>query len=182
MSISLTGLLLSGCVKISGTITKVVSAPDFKKSQMFVLNSAVANGVDQLQVDVRLMNSDGSVNPNFTPEFSISSGAVILPSQCFTSDKNGISICVLKAMTAGQRIMKILNVENVDLEKPVQFLPIPLNNNQLQVLSGGGSSIAAGPYQVWAAIGNITSPLKQIAGPYTFYLSVPAALSAQIGR
>ncbi len=149
---------------------------------MFVLNSAVANGVDQLQVDVRLMNSDGTVVPNFTPEFSISAGAAVLPSQCFSSDKNGISICVLKAMTAGQRTMKILNIANVDLEKPVQFLPIPLNNNQLQVLSGGATSVAAGPYQVRAALGNITSPLKQVAGPYTFYLSVPGALSAQSGR
>ena len=174
--------LTTGCVKISGTLSKITAAADFKKSQMFVLNSAVANGVDQLQVDVRLMNSDGSVVEGFTPEFSITQGAAVLPSQCFLSDKNGISICVLKSMTAGQRMMKMTNVVNCDLQKTIQFLPIPLNNNQFQALSGGATATVAGNYKVSAAIGNITSPLKQSAGPYTFYLSVPGALSAQVNR
>jgi hypothetical protein len=172
-------LITTGCVKLSGSITHLLAAPDFKKSEMIVGNMAIANGSDQLLVYIRLLNSDGSAIPDYRPEYDITSGSAILPSQCFTSDKNGLSICVLKSLTAGTRLMKINNVTAVNLEKEIKFLPIPLNNNRLQIVSGSIQNGTAGPYKVKGTIGNITSPMKQAAGPYVVYLSVQGSLTAQ---
>ena len=175
--------LATGCMKISGGISHFLAGPDFKKSEMIVGGTAIANGSDQLIVYVRLMNSDSSLVSDFKPDYQVTQGSAILPSQCFASDKNGLSICILKSITAGQRTIKIGNVTTINLEKQVKFLPIPLNNNQIQLVSGSvQNGNTAGPYKVRGTVGSLTSTMKQSAGPYVVFAGVQSALSAQTSQ
>ena len=112
-------LSASGCVKISGSLTKI-GLNDFLKTEFIASAPAPADGVSSVLVGLQLKNSDNSAVPAYRPEFeSVSGGSIINPG-CTTSDKNGISACMVKSIEPGVKTLVLTNAK-VGLKQSVTF-------------------------------------------------------------
>jgi len=111
---------LGACVKISGSLTKLGGKNDFLKTEFIVGGPQPADGVSQLLVGLQLKNSDNHAVANYQPTYEITSGGGVITSSCTTSDSNGISACVLKAIQPGQKTVSLTNAK-VGLKQNVLF-------------------------------------------------------------
>lgn len=136
-------VVLAGCGGIKGGIKKVegdvggVVSPiaDFQKTEIVTSGSARADGLSEIAVVIHLKNSDNTPVANYKPEYQVVSGIGVLPEECTTSDRNGVSACAVRATQTGTKRLQLTNAK-VGLEKDLQFDPPSYSSTQLSLVSG----------------------------------------------
>lgn len=169
MTLSCLCLLLTSCGKLSGQIEAVFTRPkvqDFKKSEIIQNGPGIADGQSALTVAISLMNSDGSVVPQFKPTYDIVSGTGVLPAACTTSNNNGISTCLLKATQAGVKKLSVTNIQ-IPLEADLIF-----TNPQFKPIFGfvaADKKQSTGTYTLSATIGSQEPGIVKTSGTHKLY-------------
>lgn len=172
-------VVVSSACQLNSEIKKLKGLNDFLNTEMIASTGAVADGIDELVVVVHLKNSDGSVVPNYRPEYSITSGLGVITSDCTVSSNEGASICILKSTSPGIKRLRLTNAKQ-GLEKDVTFSPKPSGpalglisaSDPLATTSGGyKASVSLGG---WVASKPVTTP-----GGYKAYISVQSALDSR---
>ncbi len=128
-----------GCGNISGSIKSVAvsgsNVLDFKNTEIIAGDPVAADGVAEFAVIIHLKNSDNSSVSGYKPTYEISSGTGVFPRECTTSDSNGFSACVLKAIEPGIKRMRLTNAL-VGLEREVHFVKPDRDGKIIGLISG----------------------------------------------
>lgn len=156
--LSITFLILTGC-KFEGEFIDFGSERiDFLKSYIANTSVGVADGATILNVQIFLVNSDGSKVVGFTPSYNASfSGLNHLG--CTKSTEQGLSICSFTSSNPGTFLFSVNNTkEKNDLQEDLTFTPLTTGVKLAEVSSGGQKSATApGSYKVDATVGATTS-------------------------
>jgi hypothetical protein len=169
--------LSAGC-GLQGQV-KRIGKVDFEKTEIIASDIAIADGQDDLVVAVHLKNSNNSVVPNYKPEYEITSGSGVIASPCTTSSSDGISVCILRAVTPGSKRLALKNAK-VGLAKDVMFAKrgtsalsglVPGSNVQVGTAGGYKANLAVGP---WVASDGVSTN-----GGYKAYISVQGAMDSR---
>jgi len=151
-------LFLTACNvnnQIQGTFNPTTEQ-DFQKTEIIANGPVPANGTSPLLVAVHLKNSNNTSVPDFKPTYSISSGAGVTSSDCTTSDSNGVSACILKAVVSGTKTFTLTNAL-VGLSKNIVF-DAAAGTEKTEILTGATANGTTGSgYKVQMALGH---PLK----------------------
>jgi hypothetical protein len=170
--------LVSGCGKISGSIRSISvhAINDFLKTEIIASNEAVADGSSELLVVIHLKNSDNSSVGDYKPEYEIIAGAGVNAGTCTTSDKNGISACILKATESGVKTLRLTNAK-VGLTKDVVFKLSDRKGKVLGLASGSHQSMTtvAGHKAEMSAGDPVNGINTKTAGGYRVMMSVQGA-------
>lgn len=169
-SVALLAAVLTACgkadvgVEDASPASKVVN--DFLKTEILLRDDSagVADGVTELYVLVRLMNSNSKVVKGFRPTYEISVGDGVIVTSCSESDANGISVCPLKATIPGVKTFSLLNVAKLVLKKDVTFDPKPAGQ-AFGFVAAGKTAVSATKWKVQAAIGQELSSVKVTSQP-----------------
>lgn len=139
-------VVLSGCSQFAapkspgGGLGENGKINDFEKTEILPGSPAFANGSEQLLVAIHLKNSNSASVPNYRPEYEFIDGAGVIPSQCSTSDSNGISVCLVKATVPGKKVLRLINAK-VGLESEIEF-KAALELQRLAVLPASATNAA----------------------------------------
>ncbi len=131
-------IFLSGCSQFGVSSLLGTGVNDFEKTEILPGTPVYANGSEQLLVAIHLKNSDSSSVPNFRPELETIEGTGVIPTVCSTSDSNGVAICLVKAIVAGRKVVRLTNGK-VGLESEIEF-KAPTGLQRLAVLPGSNTS------------------------------------------
>ena len=167
--------------RIRGNL-KIPRAPDFLKTEMIENGPAPADGSSELLVVIHLKNSNGSVVPNYRPEFEIVVNNVgVTKSPCTESSREGYSVCVLRATQPGVRVLRLVNAK-VGLEKEVVFEP-PMRRGQILGLISGsetGAETETGGYWGEYSVGDFAQGIEvSTDAGHRGFLSVQGAFISQ---
>ena len=155
-------LSASGCVKISGSLTKI-GLNDFLKTEFITSASAPADGVSSVLVGLQLKNSDNSPVPAYKPVFEVTSGGSIINPGCTTSDNNGISACIVKSVEPGVKTLALINAkvglrQNVTFTAPTGARSIILSSGStVPATTSAGSRLTVSFGKVFKASRQVTS-------------------------
>jgi hypothetical protein len=115
----------------------------------------VADGQTPLQVSVHLVNSNGTVVANYTPQYAISGGGVE-PGPCTASDQNGYSNCTVLTTILGNKTFELTNAK-MGLTTLLQFVAT-LDRKNTMVLAGALAAPTQDGYQIKMTLG---APLQR---------------------
>ncbi|MBK8202090.1 MAG: hypothetical protein IPK68_07160 [Bdellovibrionales bacterium] len=163
LSLSLFGCNVSN--EIKGHIGIGSSGNDFGRSEIIVSGSGIADGETPLYILIRLINSDGRVVANYRPDYQILSGAGVTGAPCTYSDINGVSVCAMRANSAGTKTMRVTNTGTaVSLQKNFDFLAAAGRNSVVGFSSSGAKQELASGYLVHASVSGLTSSIFEVTG------------------
>lgn len=163
LSLSLFGCNVSN--EIKGHIGIGSSGNDFGRSEIIVSGSGIADGETPLYILIRLINSDGRVVANYRPDYQILSGAGVTGAPCTNSDINGVSVCAMRANSAGTKTMRVTNTGTVvSLQKNFDFLAAAGRNSVVGFSSSGARQELASGYLVHASVSGLTSSIFEVTG------------------
>lgn len=170
---------LSACGKLKMSVTDLAekSVFDFEKTEIVTNGVALADGLDELIVLVRLKNSDNSIVVDFRPTYDITVGTGVIKAACTASDNHGISVCILKSTIAGVKKMRLTNAK-LGLESELTFKA--RTSNVLGVYAGGASNATtANGSRVQLSIGDTKASETVTSGGYKVQLSFQGSTSRQ---
>lgn len=162
---------LSACGKLKMSITDLAEKTsfDFEKTEIVTNGTALADGIDELIVLVRLKNSDNSIVSDYRPDYEITVGGGVVKGNCTKSDNHGISVCILKSTIAGVKRMRLTNAK-LGLESDLTFKA--RTSNVFTVLSGGtATGVTGNGSKVQLSIGDNKALQATTAGGYKVQLS-----------
>lgn len=163
LSLSLFGCSINN--EIKGHIGIGSSGNDFGRSEIIVSGSGIADGQTPLYILIRLVNSDGRVVANYRPDYQILSGAGVIGSPCTSSDVNGVSVCAMRANSAGTKTMRVTNMGSVVLlQKNFDFLVAAGRKSVVGFSSSGAGQELASGYLVHASVSGLTSSIFEVTG------------------
>lgn len=163
LSLSLFGCSINN--EIKGHIGIGSSENDFGRSEIIVSGSGIADGQTPLYILIRLVNSDGKVVANYRPDYQILSGAGVTGAPCTSSDVNGVSVCAMRANSAGTKTMRVTNMGSVVLlQKNFDFLVAAGRNSVVGFSSSGAGQELASGYLVHASVSGLTSSIFEVTG------------------
>lgn len=163
LSLSLFGCGINN--EIKGHIGIGSSGNDFGRSEIIVNGSGIADGQTPLYILIRLVNSDGRVVANYRPDYQILSGAGVTGAPCTISDSNGVSVCAMRANSAGTKTMRVTNMGSaVSLQKNFDFLAAAGRNSVVGFSSSGAKQELASGYLVHASVSGLTSSIFEVTG------------------
>lgn len=169
-------LVLTGC-KFEGEFIDFGS--NFLKSYIVETSAGVADGTTILNVQIYLVNEDGSKVVGFTPSYTATmTGLKHLG--CTQSTEEGLSICSFSSSSAGTFLFSINNTETkTDLQQELTFNPVTTGLRLAEVSSGGQkSATAAGGYKVNSTVGATTSQgVFSAPGGYKVFAGFETSLS-----
>lgn len=147
-------------------------ANDFEKTEILVGEPVQANGSEQLLIAIHLKNSDLSTVSNYLPEFEVIDGLGVATSSCTKSDANGVSACLVKAVIAGTKKLRLTNGK-VGLEKEFAF-KAPAGIQRLEILPAAGTTLTtASGSQIQLSFGQTAKGVNYVTnGGYKVRLSV----------
>ncbi|MCM2280954.1 MAG: hypothetical protein NDI61_03810 [Bdellovibrionaceae bacterium] len=154
------------------------STPDFLKSEILINGTGIADGVTQLVMLVRLLNSDGSVVVGHRPAYQVASGLALADTPCSISDQNGISVCLLTASLPGIRTLRIVNLGQARVESGVTFIPPGLTPPARGFVASANTGTTASGHQVRSSVGVYHTGIRYRSPQgYTVYSSVQGELA-----
>lgn len=163
LSLSLFGCSINN--EIKGHIGIGSSGNDFGRSEIIVSGSGIADGQTPLYILIRLVNSDGKVVANYRPDYQILSGVGVTGSPCTNSDVNGVSVCAMRANSAGTKTMRVTNMGSVVLlQKNFDFLAAAGRSSVAGFSSSGARQELASGYLVHASVSGLTSSVFEVTG------------------
>ncbi len=147
--------------RLRGNIKIPIHRIDFKKTEILENGPVPADGSSELILLVHLKNSDGTVVPNYRPEYEVVSGPGVIEAPCTESTKDGISACLLRANQAGAKVLRLVNAK-VGLEKEVYFESPHRKGRILGLISGAETSVSTTPGNYWGefSLGNWTEEVQ----------------------
>lgn len=163
LSLSLFGCSVNN--EIKGHIGIGSSGNDFGRSEIIVSGSGIADGQTPLYILIRLINSDGRVVANYRPDYQILSGIGVTGTPCTNSDINGVSVCAMRANSAGTKTMRVTNMGTlISLQKNFDFLVAAGRNSVVGFSSSGATQELASGYLVHASVSGLTSSIFEVTG------------------
>lgn len=143
---------------------------DFRKSEIKVLNSGLADGQTELTFTIILRNSNDSYVSGFRPIFEVVSGTGVTTGSCVKSNSSGVANCILKSNLSG---IKIISVKNIDikLEGNLTFNApsTPSSEKPVVGLISAKSSQSSGNFSLTASVGSQEPGIVQTSGNYKLY-------------
>ena len=151
---------LVGC-NPDGASVEFGSLIDFKKSRIDILGTGVANGSTFLYLEVRSINSNGSVNTGWVPQLSIASGAATIIHSCSATDGYGVSRCSLTSTVPGIKTVQLDNALNTTVQGFAEFITPILSKTITSIVPGSNiANTVSGGHTVSASLSSLSAPLK----------------------
>lgn len=149
---------------------------DYANTTIMVASSAAADGSSTLLAVVTLKNVDNSPCVGFKPSYEITPVEGVTKMDCTNSDINGVSSCLVKAITPGAKTFSLTNAK-VGLAQPIEFTA-PSGLQRLNTMAGGAIGTTANGSKMQVSIG---SPVKGVrhttAGGYKVILSTQGVVT-----
>ncbi len=160
-----------------------ITGNDFLKSTILATSRGVGDGQTSATVVVLLKNSTGKVVTNHKPSFVFidNSGASyqgngVTYSDCAVSNSQGLSTCVIRAITVGPRRILFNNII-IELVGTVYFDPPSRKGTFLQVVSSAQVNQVTNGYLINSISGTPLPKMVEEADGYTILSNTTAGIT-----
>lgn len=153
------------------------SVVDFAKTQILVVETAVADGTDELAVIVSLIHSNGKPEVGFTPTYTVTSGTGVIAGTCTPSSSFGASTCKVRATVSGTKRIELTNAKS-GLAKDIVFTDLPPAVAITGVVTGSNQhGVTAGGYKTEITAGSMGKSARLATqGGFDVFMTVQGAL------